>query len=109
HPFERQRPGGRMIRINDSYRCRLYRWMCCEVGAHKLSVPAPIIFSVRRGVDSHESSSIANEPFECGLLIGVENLARRIQEYDDSNSCQVRIVELSGVFCGIDSERIRLP
>jgi len=91
------------IVLHEDFRL-LYLGMMGEVGADESSVPWPVVFGIARRMDAQIPATVADVVLEGMLLGGVEDVARRAQEYDDVISRECIRREHAGVFREPDRE-----
>src|ERR1700739_4759419 len=98
-----------MVRICDVDRCALNLTMGHDPVPTEPAVPRPSILRVARRVDADEAAAGSDVLLKSGFLARIENIASRVEEYDDLISRQDRVAEPRGVFRGLHSKPVLCP
>src|SRR5262249_2854636 len=108
-PRLRQTCGGGMIRVLDLNAAGLNRGMAAEKSPNQVSVPGPVVLSIRRRVDSDVAISAFNVALKSGLLAVVEDRPGRAQENHHLIVAQLVVGEEARVLGGVHVEAVRRP
>src|SRR5271155_3651412 len=80
-----------------------------EPGADEPAVPRPSILRVARRVDADKAAAGTDVSLEGGLLVCIEDIAGRAEEYDDLVSSQNRVAEPRGIFRAVHGKTVLGP
>ena len=79
-----------------------------EIAPHKLAVPGPAVFGIRRRMHADIPAAFPDVPLESRLLLVVQHIACRVQEHHRAVSGQIRPHERRTVFRVRDREPMLL-
>ena len=82
--------------------------MTGKIAAHKLAVPGPVVFGIRRCMHADIPAAFLDVPLEGCLLPVIQHIARRVQEHHSAVVGQIRPGECRRVFRVRDRETVLL-
>src|SRR5438552_2721743 len=98
-----------MVGVCDMDRRALDLGVAREPGADEPAVPRPPILRVARRMDADRAAAGTDVSLKRGLLARIEDIAGRVEEYDDLVSSQDRVAEPRGIFRAVHRKPVLGP